>query len=81
MQVKKRDGRVQEFERSKLKGSLVSAGLTDENAESLVADVEVWMEGAAEEGVVDSQAIWEKVVEELEVLDPDAAEAYESFRE
>lgn len=81
MQVEKRDGSLQEFDRNKLKGGLMSAGLADEDAESLTVDVEAWMEDVAEDDTVASQAIWEKVVDELEYLDPDVAEKYRGFRE
>jgi len=80
MQVKKRDGSLQGFDREKLKGSVVAAGVADNEAESLTAGVEVWMEGAAVDGAVESQAIWEKVYGELQGLNSEAAEAYRKFR-
>lgn len=81
MQVKKRDGRLEDFDRNKLKNSFIAAGVADEQAEGLTAEVETWATATAQEDVIESQAIWEKVVEILESTAPEVAASYRAHRE
>lgn len=80
MQVRKRDGRLEDFDRNKLKNSFIAAGVAEENAETFTSEVEMWTVGAAEEDVVETTAIWEKVVGVLEASDPEAANRYKAYR-
>lgn len=80
MQVKKRDGRLEDFSHDKLKSSFTAAGTAEEAAEELTSQVESWAEGAANEGVIETPAIWNKVVEVLEAADPGAAEHYKGYQ-
>lgn len=80
MQVKKRDGRLEEFDREKLKRGLVAAGIEDEKTEELTSQLEQWAQDAATDEVIESQAIWEKMVEVLEETDPDSASRYKAYR-
>lgn len=80
MQVKKRDGRLEGFDREKLKRGLVAAGVEDEKVAELVDQLEDWAQEAAVDETIESQAIWEKVVEVLEGADPDAVDRYKAYR-
>ena len=80
VQVKKRDGRLEDFDRNKLKNSVIAAGATPEDAEDLTAKIEAWATEMAEEDIIESSAIWEKVIGILETSDPEAAESYKAYR-
>lgn len=80
MQVRKRDGRLEEFDRNKLKGGLVTAGASEEDAERYTTEVETWAGETAENDVIEATAIWQKVVEVLEASEPETAKTYKSFR-
>lgn len=80
LQVKKKDGGVEPFMREKLSGSLVKSGATPDQAESITSQVESWVPSVAEEGVVPSSTIREKVSELLGAENPAAAENYSTFK-
>lgn len=81
MQVKKRDGRLEEFDREKLKRGFVAAGVADDEAEGYTGQVEDWAQSEAQDDVIASTAIWAKVVEILEESDSEAASRYKAYRE
>lgn len=81
MQVRKRDGRLEDFDREKLRRSFVACGVEEASVESSTAEVESWATATAgESGVVEATAIWSRVVEALERSNPEAAERYRAHR-
>jgi len=78
--VKKKDGNLQDFDRTKVFGSLMRAGASQEEAEKVTREIEAWLPSVAVEGVVDSQAIRAKVIEILQPLNPTVAGDYEVFK-
>ena len=80
MQVKKRDGRLEDFDREKIIQSVMAAGLMEEEAESLASEVEVWVGEVAEEGVVSTLKIRDKVLELLRGRDPESATRFEEYK-
>ncbi|HUV72568.1 MAG TPA: ATP cone domain-containing protein [Clostridia bacterium] len=78
--VRKKDGREEDFERSKLVNSVLSAGGKQEEAEKVAAEVEAWLPTAAVNGLVDSQAIRSKVLEVLKPLSPVVADKFEAYK-
>jgi transcriptional regulator NrdR family protein len=79
MNVEKKDGTMEPFDRSKVVGACVNAGATNEQAEKCASMVEEWAMGAAMNGSVKSFEIREKVLEMLRMENPAAATAYESY--
>ena len=80
MQVRKRDGRLEEFDRGKIYSGVVAAGLSEDGAESLASEVETWASTAAEEGVVSVFKVRDKVLELLRARDPEAAINFEEYK-
>ncbi|MDP2874099.1 MAG: ATP cone domain-containing protein [bacterium] len=79
MKVEKRNGSLQDFDRSKLAASLVNAGATDADAQKVAVDVEAWAKAKAVNDVIKSQAMRDKVIAVLRTEYPQVAEGYEAF--
>ncbi|MBU0708501.1 hypothetical protein KJ596_01970 [Patescibacteria group bacterium] len=81
LQVKKRDGRIENFDRNKLKNSFFAAGHENEkDVENLALEIIAWIQETVKGEHVESQALRDKVVEMLGNTDPEAAERYKTFR-
>lgn len=74
--VEKRDGSLQDFDKSKISSALVRVGLTPEEAQGVADRVEAWASTAAVDGVVKSADIRNQV---LGLITPEAAGKYKSF--
>ena len=80
MQVQKKDGRLEEFDRSKLKQSILAAGAKESEAESTTAQVEAWAPSMAINDAVHSQVVRAKVIELLKTANPTATKTYEEYQ-
>ena len=80
IRVQKRDGRLEEFDANKIRRGLIAAGATDQEAESIVQEVENWAASNADKGFVRTAAIREKVLSSLRLVNPKAAAAFESYQ-
>jgi len=80
IRVQKRDGRLEEFDANKIRQSLIAAGATDQEAESITQEVENWAVANAAKGFVRTAAIREKVLSSLRLVNPQAAAAFESYQ-
>ena len=80
MQVKKRDGSLEEFDREKVFRSAVAAGLSEEDATPLALEVEAWVGGVVEGTVVSTPEMRNKVLGLLRERDPEAAARFEGYR-
>ena len=80
MQVKKKDGQLENFDREKISRGIVTAGASPETAEAVVTEVENWAGSAATEGVIATTEIRGKVLELLRLQDPAAATSFEEYR-
>jgi len=77
--VRKRDGRTEEFTKEKIASACQKAGASEENASKVAAEVEARVRDKDE---VSSREIGEMVTESLRKLDESAASSFESsFRE
>lgn len=76
VKVEKKDGRIVEFDGSKIASALSRVGLEQVEAEKVASQVEAWAGTAAVDGVVKTSAVREKV---LELIPPEAVEEYKSF--
>lgn len=80
IKVEKKDGSLEDFDRNKVSGGLTVAGVASEDAEAITGQVEVWIQGAAVEGVVKSSEIRIKVLELLKPINPEIAAKFESYQ-
>lgn len=80
MQVKKKDGRLEDFDREKVARGVVAAGASPETANMIATEVENWAGGAATEGAIATTEIRGKVLELLRLKDPAAATSFEQYR-
>lgn len=80
LQVEKRDGRLEEFDRTKIVRAVTAAGLSASDAEALASEVETWATEVAEEGVISSLKIRNRVADLLQERETEAADRYQEYR-
>ncbi len=80
MQVKKKDGRLENFDRGKISRGIVAAGASQETAEAIATEVENWTGGAATDETITTAEVRGKVLELLRAQDPAAATSFEQYR-
>jgi transcriptional regulator NrdR family protein len=80
IKVKKKDGQLEPFDRSKIVNGLVKSGASSEEAESIASQIETWAEGAAADGVVNSSDIKTKLLELLETTNPEAVASFKAYK-
>ena len=78
--VQKKDGTLEDFDRSKIVSGLVKAGATVEEAEKVATEIETWLPSAATENVVNSLDIRVKGLDVLRVVNPDVAAKFDSYQ-
>ena len=78
--VQKKDGSLQDFDRSKIINGVVKAGGSNVDAESIAAQIEAWLPTVAVNGVVNSTDIRTKGLEILRIVNPTVAAAFESYQ-
>lgn len=80
MQVEKKDGRLEDFERGKISRGIVAARASQETADAIAAEVENWAAGVATDEVISTAEIREKVLELLRTQDPAAVTNFEQYQ-
>jgi len=75
--VKKKDGRLEDFDRGKVLKGALSAGASPQEAEQAASTIETWLPTVA---AVGSNEISAKVVEVLKSVNPTAATNFESYQ-
>jgi len=80
LQVRKKDGRLEPFDRDKVKNGMLKSGASDAEAETVTGQVETWAQGVAQDGIVDTLEIRAKVLEILRGVNPGAAAAFEAYQ-
>jgi len=80
IKVRKKDGQLEPFDRSKIVNGLVKSGASSEEAESIASQIETWAQAAAADGVVDSSDIKAKLLELLETANPEAAASFRAYK-
>lgn len=78
IKVKKEDNSFEEFDRGKIRQSVLAAGLAGNAAGELAEQIETWVELNTEP--VTTAEIREKVIGLMESIDPEAAENYKSYK-
>lgn len=80
IKVQKKDGSLENFDRSKPSNAVVKSGASFDQAESVASQVEVWARSAAVNGVVKSADIRAKVLEVLQSTNPEAAAKFGAYK-
>lgn len=78
--VRKKDGSLQDFDRTKIINAVTSAGGTPQDAEQVVSEVEAWLPTVAVEGVVETKDLRIKGIEILKTINPTAASTFETYQ-
>jgi len=79
LQVQKKDGSSQDYDRRKLLTSLIRAQATPEQAMRVATDIETWLVSQNLQ-VVQSDVIKARIIEDLKRVNPDAAHNYEAYK-
>ena len=79
-QVLKRGGGTEDWDHAKVLNSIVSAGVSTEEAEKMVANLEVWATAEGAKGPLMSGAIRAQVMQALQAANPAAATAYGAWK-
>ena len=77
--VRRDNGEIADYDTKKLMASIIRALATPDEALKVTTNVETWLVGKNCE-IVDTSEIKEKVVEELNKLNPETAHSYEICR-
>lgn len=80
MQIQKKDGSLQNFDASKVSRGIISAGVNEEEAGTITAQVEAWAQNAAVDDKVSWSTIKDKVLELLRASNPEAATRFEEYK-
>lgn len=80
LQVRKKDGRLEEFDRQKIFAGLQNAGAATEDVEQITAQIEEWAQNVAVEEVISSAEVRTKVLELLSETDATAAANFEAYQ-
>lgn len=80
LKVRKKDGRIELFDRGKMATGIQKAGASPEEAEKVASEVETWAQSAALDGVISSVELKTKILELLRTTNPTAATSFEQFR-
>ena len=73
MQVIKRDGSLESFQQEKIARVAAAAGVEKTDAQALASRVSAWVYRAAQDGKIASSELRDKVLEEMEEINPYAA--------
>ncbi len=80
LQVQKKDGSLEPFDRNKIKNGLLESGASAQEAETIASQVEVWAQTAAVNNVVKTADIRTKVLELLQSANPTVAASFEAYQ-
>lgn len=80
LKVEKKDGEIEDFQVTKLRGSCMYAGASAEEAEKVTQSMQNWALANHTDGVVKTADMRAKIVELLSQLNPEAASRYEEYK-
>lgn len=80
LKVRKRDGKVENWNYDKILASIGKSMVPLKKAEAVASSVEKWVEKSAGKGVVSSNEIRDKIIEVLKEIDTVAAENYQVYK-
>lgn len=77
--IQKKDGSLENYDRTKLLLSMIRAQATPDQAEGALSQIESWLIQLKQESV-STKELHDKVVEVLKAVNPHAAQGYEIYR-
>lgn len=77
--VIKKDGNLEDFDRSKIVSGAMKAGVTAIQAESLASEIEAWLPTVAVDNAVNSSNIRTKCLEILNTISVEATNRFGSY--
>lgn len=80
LKVQKKDGSLEDFDRSKVKNGILSSGAPEEQAENITMQIENWAPSAATNGVIRALDIKIKLLELLGEINPEAKATFENYK-
>lgn len=80
LKVRKKDGRIEPFNRGKMAGGIQKSGASPEEAEKTASEVEAWAQSAAIDGIISSAELKSKLLELLRATNPTVATSFEEFK-
>lgn len=80
LQIQKKDGRLEAFDRTKILSGIIKSGALAEEAESIATQIETWAQDAAQNGMIGVLEIRGKVLEILRSVNPEAAASFEGYQ-
>jgi transcriptional regulator NrdR family protein len=78
--VLKKDGSVQDFDWKKVISGVLNSGASQEEADKVASDVELWLSTAVDDGIVKSYDLHMKVLETLRSVNSEAAVKFEQYK-
>lgn len=81
IQVRKRDGTLENFEMEKLEKSIRAADAGSETAHSIASEIEKWLPKVATNNIVQSSTLRGKILQLLRPQNPKAALSFEQYKE
>jgi 2-phosphoglycerate kinase len=80
LKVKKRDGDVEPWSYDKLLSSIVKSGVELQAAKKIATEIESWAKKVANENLMNSISVRDKVIELVGKVDPVAADTYSIYK-
>lgn len=80
LNVQKRDGKEERWSDDKLITSIAKAGLEIKESEKLSSDIKAYFTSQKERSSVSSLEIRDKVLDDLEKIDPVSSDTYKLFK-
>jgi len=80
LQVEKKNGQLQPFDKSKIAAGLIRSGTSVEEAENVASQVEAWAQTSAVNGVIKSLDLRAKILEVLKTVNEAVAIAFENYQ-
>lgn len=80
LQVEKKNGSLQPFDRSKIAAGLIRSGATVEEAENVASQAETWAQTNNANGIIKSLDLRAKVLEVLKTVNEAVAIAFENYQ-
>lgn len=78
--VQKKDGSLEDFDKSKIVNGVIKAGGSNVDAEQVATQIEAWLPTVAIGGIVKSVDIRTKGLEALRTVNPTVAASFESYQ-
>lgn len=78
VQVRKKDGSLEDFNREKVYNSLLAAGLSPVDADEVADEIQVWVAGSDQ--IISTLEIRERSIDLMKTKDVTAAERYKAYK-